>query len=150
MAAIKQLEIDTGHEIVSIRSSPTKSATSTNASFILENIIKIVGTPPIQSADRTEESSDILPSPMPDEELDVLDAANEDPFTLETLEDLIIMHSEKNLDFILARVTTKDPDDDSRLYYSYYAAHHINKVLFRTETDKGLLHRMKAKNVIVF
>jgi hypothetical protein len=148
MAELKQLEINTAHEIVSVRSSPTKSATSTNASFILESIVKIVGTPPIQSADRIEQSSDIITSPMPDNELDVLDAANEDPFTLETLEDLIVMHSEKNLDFILARVTTKDPDDDSRLYYSYYAAHHINKVLFRTETDKGLLHRMKAKNVL--
>ncbi len=38
-------------------------------------------------------------------------------------------------------------DQDSRLYFNYYAAHHINKVLFRTQPEEGLLHRMKAKNV---
>ena len=47
---------------------------------------------------------------------------------------------------ILFSVTTRDPQDESKLYYSYYAAHHINKVLFRTQPDQGLLHRMRAKN----
>ncbi|KNE66233.1 hypothetical protein AMAG_10472 [Allomyces macrogynus ATCC 38327] len=38
------------------------------------------------------------------------------------------------------------PNDETKFYYSYYAAHHINKVLFRTQPEEGLLHRMKAKN----
>ena len=79
--------------------------------------------------------------------VDVLDALNEDPFTLECFESLLRVHAEKGKDFILARVTTVDPADETRLYYSYYAAHHINKVLFRTQPEEGLLHRMKAKNV---
>ncbi|KAL5033168.1 hypothetical protein BDV3_000182 [Batrachochytrium dendrobatidis] len=78
--------------------------------------------------------------------MDVLDADNEDPFTLESLESLIHSHAKKGLDFIIARVTTVDPNNEERFYYSYYAAHHINKVLFRTQPEEGLLHRMRAKN----
>ncbi|KND03754.1 uncharacterized protein SPPG_01209 [Spizellomyces punctatus DAOM BR117] len=78
--------------------------------------------------------------------VDVLEAQNEDPFTLEPFDSLIQMHMEKDKDFIIARVTTVDPNDETRFYYSYYAAHHINKVLFRTQPEEGLLHRMKAKN----
>lgn len=97
-----------------------------------------------------------MPAVNPEEVVDVLDAEDEDPFTLETFESMINLHMDKELDFIigswniitLARVKTVDPDDDSRFYYSYYAAHHINKVLFRTQPDEGLLHRMRAKNVI--
>ncbi|KAI8919853.1 hypothetical protein DFJ77DRAFT_538706 [Powellomyces hirtus] len=88
-----------------------------------------------------------IPAPDPATILiDVLEATNEDPFTLEPFESLIDMSVEKEKDFILARVTTVDPNDENRLYYSYYAAHHINKVLFRTQPEEGLLHRMKAKN----
>ncbi|KAJ3176165.1 hypothetical protein HK101_010497 [Irineochytrium annulatum] len=78
--------------------------------------------------------------------VDVLDSMNEDPFTLETFENMIRLSANAGKDFILARVTTADPDDTSRFYYSYYAAHHINKVLFRTQPEEGLLHRMRAKN----
>ncbi|KAJ3150476.1 hypothetical protein HDU86_006649 [Geranomyces michiganensis] len=78
--------------------------------------------------------------------VDVLDATNEDPFTLEPFAALIDLCAEREKDFVLARVTTVDPNDEERLYYSYYAAHHINKVLFRTQPEEGLLHRMKAKN----
>ncbi|TPX37739.1 hypothetical protein SmJEL517_g00609 [Synchytrium microbalum] len=78
--------------------------------------------------------------------VDVLDANNEDPFTLESFESLIKMHAASGKDFVLARVTTADPYDLTKFYYSYYAAHHINKVLFRTQPEEGLLHRMKAKN----
>ncbi|KAI8802072.1 hypothetical protein BJ742DRAFT_653000, partial [Cladochytrium replicatum] len=83
-----------------------------------------------------------------------LDACNEDPFTLERFHTLITLHAEKHKDFIIARVATKDggssPDREEtrneKYYYSYYTAHHINKVLFRTQPDEGLLHRMRAKN----
>ncbi|KAF9957293.1 hypothetical protein BGZ70_009549 [Mortierella alpina] len=79
-------------------------------------------------------------------EVDRLDALDEDPFTLDSFENLMRMHANKGKDFILARVTTQDPNDDTKHYYSYYGAHQINKVLFRTQPDEGLLHRMKARN----
>ena len=60
---------------------------------------------------------------------------------------MINLHEEKNSNFVIARVQTVDPDDETRFYFSYYAAHHINKVLFRTQPEEGLLHRMRAKNV---
>lgn len=76
-----------------------------------------------------------------------LDAQDEDPFTLDSFENLMRLHAAKGKDFILARVTTQDPNDETKHYHSYYSAHQINKVLFRTQPDEGLLHRMKAKNV---
>ena len=83
--------------------------------------------------------------------VDTVDATNEDPFTLESFEDLIRAHADKGKDFLLARVVTMEErtdgsDEPGRLYYSYYSAHHINKVLFRTQPEEGLLHRMKSKN----
>jgi hypothetical protein len=79
--------------------------------------------------------------------VDVIATENEDPFTLEAFDALMKHCAEKGKDFILARVTTVDPNDESKFYYSYYMAHHVNKVLFRTQPEEGLLHRMKAKNV---
>jgi hypothetical protein len=38
--------------------------------------------------------------------IDVLEAENEDPFTLESMKDLISMHAKADLDFIIARVCT--------------------------------------------
>ncbi|KAG0328080.1 hypothetical protein BGZ99_006253 [Dissophora globulifera] len=76
-----------------------------------------------------------------------LDAMDEDPFTLDSFENLMRTHASKGKDFILARVTTQDPTDETKLYHSYYGAHQINKVLFRTQPEEGLLHRMKARNV---
>ena len=74
--------------------------------------------------------------------VDTLEADEEDPFSLESYENLIHLHQKEKKDFIIARVTTKD--DDGKIYHSYYSAFHINKVLFRAEP--GLLHRMVAKN----
>ncbi|KAF9186872.1 hypothetical protein BGZ51_001728 [Haplosporangium sp. Z 767] len=79
-------------------------------------------------------------------EVDVLDALDEDPFTLDSFENLMRIHASKGKDFILARVTTQDPNDETKHYHSYYGAHQINKVLFRTQPEEGLLHRMKARN----
>ncbi|KAG0249104.1 hypothetical protein BG011_009578 [Mortierella polycephala] len=79
-------------------------------------------------------------------EVDVLDALDEDPFTLDSFENLMRIHASKGKDFILARVTTQDPNDEMKHYHSYYGAHQINKVLFRTQPEKGLLHRMRARN----
>ncbi|KAG0276216.1 hypothetical protein BGZ95_007834 [Linnemannia exigua] len=78
--------------------------------------------------------------------VDELDAMDEDPFTLDSFENLMRMHASRGKDFIIARVTTQDPNDENKHYHSYYGAHQINKVLFRTQPDEGLLHRMKARN----
>ncbi|KAJ3349416.1 hypothetical protein HDU83_000572 [Entophlyctis luteolus] len=78
--------------------------------------------------------------------VDVIDSLDEDPFTLESFEHMIRVHAAKGKDFIIARVATVDTLEKNRFYYSYYSAHYINKVLFRTQPEEGLLHRMKAKN----
>ncbi|CAG8514281.1 9240_t:CDS:2 [Diversispora eburnea] len=81
--------------------------------------------------------------------IQVLDATTEDPFTIESFDTLIQQHAEQGKNFILARVITSDPLDNTKMYQSHYSAHHINKVLFRTQPEQGLLHRMKAKNANV-
>ena len=108
--------------------------------------IEIIGVPPPNSEKRIGPNERIQKSPNPKHIIDALDVSNEDPFTLEALKDIIQLHIDKKLDFILARVQTVDPTDESRMYYSYYAAHHLNKVLFRTENRAGFLHRMNALN----
>lgn len=77
-------------------------------------------------------------------EQSIMDGLQEESFTLETFDRLIRKSYEKGVAFLLARVTTMD--DSQRLYHSYYSAYQINKVLFRTQPELGLLHRMKAKN----
>lgn len=76
--------------------------------------------------------------------IDTVDATSEDPFTLESFEDMIQKHHEVGKDFIIARVYSID--DNDRIYTSYYSAHALLKVLFRTQPNEGLLHRMKATN----
>ncbi|ORX52985.1 hypothetical protein BCR36DRAFT_582388 [Piromyces finnis] len=81
-----------------------------------------------------------------DKFIDKINGNNEDPFTLETFKDLIYMYASKNKDFIIARIKTADPSANNKYFYSYYDAHHINKVLFKTQPELSLLHRMQAKN----
>ncbi|KAJ3302752.1 hypothetical protein HDU76_005474 [Blyttiomyces sp. JEL0837] len=131
--------------------SPTSPTSPTTG-----RLIKLVGLPP-EPAPKSENEDEATP-PVPtitstgvlDDDgrpiVDVLDSMNEEPFTLETFEKMIRLHARKGKDFIIARVTTVDPHGDQRFYHSYYAAHHINKVLFRTQPEEGLLHRMKARN----
>jgi len=59
-----------------------------------------------------------------------------------------MLYVKEKKDFIISRVKTADPNEEGKFYYSYYAAHHINKVIFRTQPELSLLHRMRAKNVI--
>ena len=124
--------------ILSKKSSPT---TAPNQRFV-----EFVGLPPPDSQTRIGPSDSISPSPDPYKIIDVLDPFEEEPFTLETFHGLIFLHHSKSLDFIIARVRTKDPKDENRDYYSYYSAHHINKVLFQTDVNAGLLHRLNSKN----
>ncbi|KXS12860.1 hypothetical protein M427DRAFT_71792 [Gonapodya prolifera JEL478] len=130
-------------------SPPLNSASSDAARPIADaaqtaHFIKLVGAPSPNLPDQF-----VVPSPsrvVKGPVVDVLDASSDEPFTLEPFEALIRAHAMAGKEFILARVTTVDPSDESRSYYSYYNAHFINKVLFRTQPEAGLLHRMRARN----
>ncbi|KAJ3349895.1 hypothetical protein GGF32_005183 [Allomyces javanicus] len=54
----------------------------------------------------------------------------------------------RNRAFILARVQTWDHRQPDKAYYSYYAAHHLNKILFQTQVYLGrkLIHRIHVLN----
>jgi len=78
--------------------------------------------------------------------LDEIDANAHETFTLEEMRVLIMNYRKKNKDFLIARVTTQDPENNSVLYNFYYAAAEINRILFRYEPSRRLLHRMKVKN----
>lgn len=78
--------------------------------------------------------------------LDEVDANAHETFTLEEMRVLIMNYRRKSKDFIIARVTTTQPDDSANFHYFYYAAAEINRILFRYEPSRRLLHRMKVKN----
>ncbi|ORD98493.1 hypothetical protein A0H76_2406 [Hepatospora eriocheir] len=79
-------------------------------------------------------------------EIDEIDANEFETFTLEELKVLVINYRKKDKDFLLARVTTPDPENRNLFYNFYYSASEINRVLFRQESNRRLLHRMKVKN----
>jgi len=78
--------------------------------------------------------------------IDEIDANAHETFTLEEMRVLILNYRKKNKDFIIARVTTSDPDNQTLFYNFYYAAAEINRILFRYEPSRRLLHRMKVRN----
>lgn len=80
------------------------------------------------------------------DKLDEIDGSAHETFSLEELRVLILNYRRKRKDFLIARVTTADPDNQSLFYNFYYAAGEINRVLFRYEPSRRLLHRMKVKN----
>ncbi|ORY38436.1 hypothetical protein BCR33DRAFT_720804 [Rhizoclosmatium globosum] len=161
-----ELDGSLAQSVVSSHPSSTISGISLDG-ITQGRLIKLVGIPPpqdeSQGTDEEEDSpclKDVRDLELPirppvitmgeDEKgrpiVDVIDSMDEDPFTLDSFERMIRAHALKGKDFLLARVATVDPQDESRFYYSYYSAHQINKVLFRTQPEEGLLHRMKAKN----
>lgn len=79
-------------------------------------------------------------------DIDFIDADAHETFTLEEMRTLIINYRRNKKDFLIARVTTPDPEDQSHFFNFYYSAAEINRVLFRFETNRRLLHRMKVKN----
>ena len=86
---------------------------------------------------------------MSTEYSELVDARDEDSFTLDTFDKLIRKARKANKSFLLARVTTQDSQDSqgaNREYYSHYPAHQLNKILFRTQPEAGLLHRMRCRN----
>lgn len=77
----------------------------------------------------------------------IIDCEAEESFTLESFGNLLKAARASNKDFIIARVTTLDPSGPRpQLFHSHYSAHQINKILFRTQPEEALLHRMKSRN----
>lgn len=74
----------------------------------------------------------------------IIDGNEQETFTLEEYRKLIIDYRNNNKDFILARVST--PDKDDIIHNFYYTASEVNKILFKYESDRKLLHRMKVRN----
>ncbi|KAM0682703.1 hypothetical protein MDAP_001935 [Mitosporidium daphniae] len=79
-----------------------------------------------------------------------VDANNEESFTLETFESMICSSYQQKKHFIIARVTTCDPTNSNKLYYSFYYGPQLNRILFKTEKPTAnrpaYLHRMHSKN----
>lgn len=84
--------------------------------------------------------------------LDSVSAEYEDSFELETFANLIKEAEEAEpkgkRHFIIARVQTWDHRQPDRAFYSYYHAHHLNRLLFQTQVylDKKLIHRLHVMN----
>lgn len=78
--------------------------------------------------------------------LDIVNAEEGEPFTLESFKKSIIESLRAGKEYILAKVTTSDPNNATSLYSYYYSAYEINKILFKYESDRHLLHRMKVRN----
>lgn len=72
-----------------------------------------------------------------------LNITNEEMFTLDPFVNLISNYVVKNKDYIISKVITHDND---KYYCDYYDAYLLNKMIFRTQPELGLLHRMKARN----
>ncbi|KAI5152155.1 hypothetical protein ENBRE01_2610 [Enteropsectra breve] len=78
--------------------------------------------------------------------LDEIEADSHETFTLEEIRALIINYRKKNKDFLIARVSTRDPEQNDVMYNFYYAAGEINRILFKYESRRRLLHRIKVRN----
>lgn len=102
----------------------------------ISTTIKIIGSPVHESQENI----------LNQNEIDEIDANAFETFTLEEIRSLVLAYKSKNKDFLIARVTTPDPENGSIFYNFYYAAAEINRVLFRFESNRRLLHRMKVKN----
>lgn len=104
-----------------------------------KKLTKVASTIQINGAPTSTESAEHA-------QLDEIDASAHETFTLEEMRSLIMTYKKTNKDFIIARVTTPDPDNQSVFYNFYYSATEINRILFRYEPSRRLLHRMKVKN----
>ncbi|ORY77525.1 hypothetical protein LY90DRAFT_665300 [Neocallimastix californiae] len=138
--------IDTSQVAVSVNINTPQSALSPLPN--VPTFIKLFGQPETKEDKNNENDvwDDKINNKPKSEILDIIDANDEDPFTLESFISLIMLYVKNKKDFIISRVKTADPNDEEKFYYSYYAAHHINKVIFRTQPEQSLLHRMRAKN----
>ena len=104
----------------------------------LSSISTFGGVPGQQSRASNSASSNNWPL------LATIPLTHPDPFTLDPLSRLVRLCISHTTDLLLARVTTSS--STGQLFHDIYPAHAINKVLFRTQPEEGLLHRMKCRN----
>lgn len=81
-----------------------------------------------------------------DNEIEELDANEPETFTLDEFRNIILEFRSNNKDCIIAKVSTPDHDKDDTLFNNFYIASEVNKLLFKFERDRRLLHRMKVRN----
>lgn len=79
-------------------------------------------------------------------QIDEVDANEPETFTLEEFRTIILEFRRNDKDCIIAKVSTPDHETDDHLFNNYYVASEINKLLFKYEKDRRLLHRMKVRN----
>ena len=97
----------------------------------------------------TPEASLILCMDRDQEPLDTIPINYVEPFTLEPLNSIIQSYRQAGKCFIIARVETLVTLDSGRPIsrYFYYAAHHLNKILFRKYgTESTYIFRLYALN----
>lgn len=81
-----------------------------------------------------------------DVQIDKLDANEAETFTLEEFRNIILEFRRNDKDCIIAKVSTPDQDRSEASYCDYYLASEINKILFKFERERRLLHRMRVRN----
>ena len=97
----------------------------------------------IKSSDKLKIS---FASPEKGQEVDSLDASNEESFTLETFAELIGETLKERKSFIIAQTTTISPGNNSATNYSYYRAYDLNKSIFRIDIANHLLVKLESLN----
>lgn len=81
-----------------------------------------------------------------DTQIDKVDANEPETFTLEEFKNIILEFRKNNKDCIIAKVSTPDHDRTDTSFCNFYLASEINKILFKFERDRRLLHRMRVRN----
>lgn len=74
------------------------------------------------------------------------DGNEPETFTLDEFRNIILEFRNNNKDCIVAKVSTPDHDRNDTLFSNFYIASEVNKLLFKFERDRRLLHRMKVRN----
>ncbi|KAF7698612.1 hypothetical protein CDIK_1393 [Cucumispora dikerogammari] len=71
-----------------------------------------------------------------------------EPFTLSTFKDLIIDSFEANVDLLIGRVRNKIENRTSgtKLISSFYCANSLNRILFKYDSSRHLLHKIMILN----
>lgn len=72
----------------------------------------------------------------------------DDAFTLDSFLDCCSNYHDAQKAFLIARVSTNDPKQPQKAFYSYYNAYQLNKILFRTQQvgARRMLHRLFVLN----
>lgn len=99
----------------------------------IDSVISIYGAPNVD--DSTQPS-----------EIEKIDANEAETFTLEEFRNIILDFRQNSKDCIIAKVSTPDQGGHEASFVDFYVASEINKLLFKFERDRRLLHRMRVRN----